>query len=283
MRERCLPRKEGIAQKPQFRSHPSAIFTYDHGLADAGLGRFNRSNEGGTVPAPSTVPPAALRLPSTTGVLPAGHADTGGTTICSGLAVSGMPNGATRSTSGMAWASSSPYRSAIQPVTTSRAPAPRASASESTVSIDSWRAASMNAQVLTTTRSASSGESAASRPSTVRIPTSLSESTWFFGHPNVSIQYRSATRTIYRRDRRARRTGGSSARWRSGLVVVAGMRTPGPGPAPSHAGPGPERAEREGFEPSDPVTQVNSLAVSPIRPLSHLSLPPQPIFGPNFP
>ena len=30
-------------------------------------------------------------------------------------------------------------------------------------------------------------------------------------------------------------------------------------------------AEREGFEPSDPVTQVNSLAVSPIRPLSHLS------------
>jgi hypothetical protein len=31
------------------------------------------------------------------------------------------------------------------------------------------------------------------------------------------------------------------------------------------------RAEREGFEPSDPVSQVNSLAVSPIRPLSHLS------------
>ena len=30
-------------------------------------------------------------------------------------------------------------------------------------------------------------------------------------------------------------------------------------------------AEREGFEPSDPVSQVNSLAVSPIRPLSHLS------------
>ena len=34
-------------------------------------------------------------------------------------------------------------------------------------------------------------------------------------------------------------------------------------------------AEREGFEPSDPVTQVNSLAVSPIRPLSHLSVPGQ--------
>ena len=31
-------------------------------------------------------------------------------------------------------------------------------------------------------------------------------------------------------------------------------------------------AEREGFEPSDKVSLVNSLAVSPIRPLSHLSI-----------
>ncbi len=31
-------------------------------------------------------------------------------------------------------------------------------------------------------------------------------------------------------------------------------------------------AERGGFEPPDPVSQVNSLAVSPIRPLSHLSV-----------
>ena len=30
------------------------------------------------------------------------------------------------------------------------------------------------------------------------MPANLSESTWFFGQPNVSIQYRSATRTIYR-------------------------------------------------------------------------------------
>ena len=56
----------------------------------------------------------------------------------------------------------------------------------------------MKAQVLTTTRSASSGESAASKPSTVRVPTNLSESTWFFGQPKVSIQYRSATGPIYR-------------------------------------------------------------------------------------
>ncbi len=43
---------------------------------------------------------------------------------------------------------------------------------------------------------------------------------------------------------------------------------------PRHAsaeGTGETSAEREGFEPSDPVSQVNSLAVSPIRPLSHLS------------
>jgi hypothetical protein len=45
-------------------------------------------------------------------------------------------------------------------------------------------------------------------------------------------------------------------------ILVQALRMPVP------------RAEREGFEPSDPVTQVNSLAVNPIRPLSHLSLPP---------
>ena len=33
------------------------------------------------------------------------------------------------------------------------------------------------------------------------------------------------------------------------------------------------RAERVGFEPTDPVSQVKSLAVTPIRPLSHLSVP----------
>jgi hypothetical protein len=34
-------------------------------------------------------------------------------------------------------------------------------------------------------------------------------------------------------------------------------------------------AEKEGFEPSDPVSQANSLAVSPIRPLSHFSRIPE--------
>ena len=57
------------------------------------------------------------------------------------------------------------------------------------VSIDSSRAASMKAQVLTTTRSASSGRSAADIPSATSVPASLSESTWFLGQPRVSSQY----------------------------------------------------------------------------------------------
>ena len=56
------------------------------------------------------------------------------------------------------------------------------------VSIDSWRASSTKAQVLTTTTSAPSGLSAGTRPSASIVPTSLSESTWFLGQPNVSIQ-----------------------------------------------------------------------------------------------
>jgi hypothetical protein len=46
----------------------------------------------------------------------------------------------------------------------------------------------MKAQVLTTTRSAPSGAVAGTRPSASIVPASLSESTWFFGQPNVSTQ-----------------------------------------------------------------------------------------------
>ena len=56
------------------------------------------------------------------------------------------------------------------------------------VSTDSWRAASMKAHVFTTTRSAPSALSASFMPSANSVPTNLSESTWFFGHPSVSIQ-----------------------------------------------------------------------------------------------
>ena len=57
------------------------------------------------------------------------------------------------------------------------------------VSIDSWRASSTKAQVLTTTRSAVRG--AVGRDQAVggaARPVSLSESTWFLGQPEVSSQ-----------------------------------------------------------------------------------------------
>src|SRR5205823_3905076 len=73
-------------------------------------------------------------------------------------------------------------------------PGRRASLRARTVSIDSWRAASMNAHVLTTTTSASSGASAGTIPSASIVPVSLSESTWFFGQPRVSTQKECATK-----------------------------------------------------------------------------------------
>ena len=54
-----------------------------------------------------------------------------------------------------------------------------------------------------------------------------------------------------------------SGRARAGASVASG--------AHAHTRRRESSAERGGFEPPDPVSQVNSLAVSPIRPLSHLS------------
>ena len=54
-------------------------------------------------------------------------------------------------------------------------------------STDSWRASSMKAQVFTTTTSAEAAPSARSKPPAVSVPSSLSESTWFFGQPSVSM------------------------------------------------------------------------------------------------
>ncbi len=65
----------------------------------------------------------------------------------------------------------------MQPVTTRRAPGARASARARMVSMDSVRAASMKAQVFTTTKSACSGASAGDIPSASSVPVSLSEST----------------------------------------------------------------------------------------------------------
>src|SRR4029450_10103855 len=49
-------------------------------------------------------------------------------------------------------------------------------------------ASSMKGQVLTTTRSASSGAPAGTSPPASIVPVSLSVSTWFFGQPSVSTQ-----------------------------------------------------------------------------------------------
>ena len=75
-------------------------------------------------------------------------------------------------------------------VTTRRAPGRRCSSRARIVSIDSWRAASMKAQVLTTTRSAAAGSSVGCIPSASSVPTSLSESTWFFGQPSLDVEPR---------------------------------------------------------------------------------------------
>src|SRR5262245_58489439 len=55
----------------------------------------------------------------------------------------------------------------------------------------------MNAQVFTTTRSASSTPFARSRPSAYSVPTILSESTTFFGQPSVSMGNRRGTTRWY--------------------------------------------------------------------------------------
>src|SRR5512145_642143 len=53
------------------------------------------------------------------------------------------------------------------------------------VSIDSSRARSMKAHVLTMMHSASSGCDASGNPASVSMPSISSESTWFFGQPRV--------------------------------------------------------------------------------------------------
>ena len=129
VRDRCLPRNDGMAQNAHARSQPSATFTYAHGAVGAGRGSSSRSRT-----------PTGLRR---------------GDDITTSAIAPSPANPTTASASGNAAASSSPYRSAMHPVTTSLAPARFVSASASATSIDSWRAASMNAHVFTTTRSAS--------------------------------------------------------------------------------------------------------------------------------
>ena len=129
-----------MAQKPQRRSHPSATLTYAHGASDGGTGQVQeverrRRRQVGAHHRVRPVGAARRRRQRD------GHAE---------ARPPGRPRAGRRR-------ARSPWRSARHPVTTRRAPSWRAAASSRMVSIDSWRAASMKAQVLTTTRSASLG------------------------------------------------------------------------------------------------------------------------------
>ena len=125
-----------MAQKPQCLSQPSATFTYAHGAWAGGRGRFKRSKLG-------RGPFARYPQPAAPGELDRAHQ----------TRPPGRPPARRRP---------APARSA-RPCTRSRPawrPAFLAPASSSTAPIDSSRAASMKAHVLTTSRSASSGRRA---------------------------------------------------------------------------------------------------------------------------
>src|SRR5262245_18059482 len=83
---------------------------------------------------------------------------------------------------------SSFLRSARQPATTTEPTRPcRFSSSISRMTArDSWRAASMKPQVLTTTTSAPSASGTRARPSWASLPSIRSESTVFFGQPRLT-------------------------------------------------------------------------------------------------
>ena len=148
-------------------------------------------------------------------------------------------------------------------------PPGRRSASSRMVSIDSCRAASMNAHVLTTTRSADSGSAAGSEALRLEVALQLVGVDLVLRAPQ-GLQPVTAHDVAHTPSHQAgsRRGGGARLTRRSGSTCPGELGTGVPA----------RGAEREGFEPSDPVTQVNSLAVSPIRPLSHLSVPVHRLF-----
>ena len=158
VRDRCLPRNDGIAQNAHARSQPSAIFTYAHGAVGAGRGSSSRSRT-----------PVGLRFEHDVGERAfAGEPDDRVGLGQRGGQLLAVPLG---------------HAAGDDELGAGLASRP---ASASATSIDSWRAASMNAHVLTTTRSASSGAAAGTSPSASREATTLSESTAFFGQPSVS-------------------------------------------------------------------------------------------------
>src|SRR6202022_419906 len=111
----------------------------------------------------------------------------------------------------------------------------RATARARIESIDSCRAASTNAHVLTTTTSASLAPDAATSPSASSDATTFSESTAFFGHPSVSTKKR-------------------GARARAGLVTWPSYKRP---PLPRPAGR-PEQPSRTGPKTTSPDSPMSA-------------------------
>ena len=96
----------------------------------------------------------------------------------------------TASTPGSSVSSDSFCRSARQPATiTPRVPPDRFRSSISLIAAyDSWREASMNAQVLTTTMSEPCGSPTSCQPSLRSRPSIRSLSTRFFGQPRLTME-----------------------------------------------------------------------------------------------
>ena len=126
--------------------------------------------------------------------------------------------------------------------------------------MDSWRADSMKAQVLTTTRSASDGVRGATVPLTRQTSLQLVRVNLVLGAPQSLQPVPTLDHSFSSQPAGAATVAAHGAPAGADISWFRHFTVPVP------------RAEREGFEPSDPVTQVNSLAVNPIRPLSHLSL-----------
>ena len=157
--------------------------------------------------------------------------------------------------------------------------------------MDSWRAGSMKAQVFTTTRSAWCTSAAARYPLRWRRPASLSLVNLVLrapqglqpvrlvsgrlrcacAHKLSSVPDRPTLAPASAGRRSCRALGASEPFFRESFQPGEPGGPWSPVTSATNHRRACQPAEREGFEPSDRVPPVNSLAVSPIRPLSHLS------------
>ena len=252
-RDRCLPRKEGMAQKPQMRSHPSATFTYAQGARAAGRGSSRRSNwlvaparpvggaAGGERHGHRGRPGGGwLRVGSDQLVPETRHEVHLGQRVTELVAVA-LGHAAGHDEAGAG-------------------PAPVGEVQDG---LDRLLAGGLNEGARVHDDEVGAGRDpprggTRARQGALRVCRSPPGSS---GTPGSAASRDPRLRTLSSHQAGSRRRSDGARQARRGGPTFRIVR---------HQVPDP-RAEREGFEPSDPVTQVNSLAVSPIRPLSHLS------------